>query len=400
MGARVPLLSPSDLASIAKVQGKCVKVDLSQMSFAQFESLMKTLRVKGRHEFTGIGLNLDLHNATLRKCEHTVQDRSETRASKTRCTRGSFALSNSVFRHRPQLTHDLSLILSGILKRTDSVAFISLRSLDFDAPDLRVLCDAFFTCDTLRVVHFCNVPFGDAGFARVSRAFKKCGVVDLQCRKCGLTDKSAADLESLISYHVSIQSELRWHNSLSREQSCPVVCLQHLDLRDNDFTFITIREVFDSLLDLPLRTLDFRGNPGISAGLVATLAHEIPGTTIRTGISKPIKGPKPKPKLYASKSRPHSVAQDTERPHLRKDNIRLRKLVDHLEKGGEIVEIEPDLAIVGPRARELADYLVQLDEIFKQRNLAPRLLADDREVRPPPGPKKQVKKKKPVKKCA
>jgi hypothetical protein len=50
---------------------------------------------------------------------------------------------------------------------------------------------------------------------------------------------------------------------------------------------------------------------------------------------------------------------------LKKDNTQLRTLVRQLEQGAPIVELEPNLAIVGRRAKELAQHLTQLDRILQ-----------------------------------
>ena len=261
---------------------------------------------------------------------------------------------------------------------------------------------------------FCFVPMGDSGFTKLARSLKRRGVVDLQCRKCGLTDACGADLHSLVSYQVSVQSESQWLESLSarRPVASPIVCMQIIDLRDNDLTYVFIREVSDSLLDLPLKILDLRGNPGITAAQVTPLAQEMPEATIRTGLSKPIKGSKPKKKPYSSKigksTEPSSTAGSKGKKRassvkaLKRENVRLRNLVDDLESGGNIVELEPDLAIVGPRARELANHLIALDKMLEKMNMGTSFLRDSTThstsvVKKKPQKKmKAAKKKRPV----
>lgn len=372
-GARI--LSHADLCRIGVIKGKCAKFDLSRIFCDQFDSLMKTLKSLCINEYTGLGLTFDLLNRTKHKNMQTEASKSETRTSKRRTTQGSYALSMSAISKRSGLTGKIARALKEILMETESISFLKLRSITFKANDVCEIADGVFACDTLRSLRLCDVPLGDKGFAKICRALKKTGVVDFQCRKCGLTDRCGPDLHTLIAYHVSVQSEAEWRDSLSTEKSStPLICLQTLDLRDNDFTYVLVREIFDVMLDLPLKILDFRGNPGISSTVVAELAREKPETTIRTGLSKPVKESKPAKKHYRSKIAQQFLTSTTgSRPTrsssargLRRENLRLRNLVNTLENGGEIVEVEPDLAIVGPKARELARHLAELDQMLAQ----------------------------------
>ena len=184
----------------------------------------------------------------------------------------------SAISKRRGVTAKIAKSVKEILDVTESISFLKLRSITFMPNDLNDLADAIFACNTIKSLRLCNIPLGDKGFAKLCRALKKRGVVDLQLRKCRLTDRSGPDMHSLISYHVSVQSECQWQESLASSGVCaPLVCLQTLDLRDNDFTFAFIREIFDPILDLPLKTLDFRGNPGISGSVVAALSTQMPG---------------------------------------------------------------------------------------------------------------------------
>ena len=375
MSRAARLLTHADLCRIGTIKGNCAKFDLSRIFFDQFDSLVKTLKALCLHEYTGLGLTFDLLSRTKHKNMQTEASKMETRTSKCRTTQGSYALSMSAISKRSGLTAKIARAVKEILSETDSISFFKLRSITFKPNDITEIADGVFACETLRVFRLCNVPLGDKGFAKICRALKRTGVVDFQCRKCMLTDKCGPDLHALISYHVSIQSEEQWKESLANDEpDAPLVCLQTLDLRDNDFTYVLIREIFDALLDLPLKVLDFRGNPGISATIVANLAREKPQTIIRTGLSKPVKESKPAKKPYMSKIGRKVLAstadskptRSTAAKGLRRENIRLKNLVNTLENGGEIVELEPDLAIVGPRANELAHHLAELDRMLAQ----------------------------------
>jgi hypothetical protein len=367
MSVEVPTLGQAELAAIGKVDGQCVKVDLSRMGSATFDSLMKTLLVRGRHGLTGIGLNLDLYAKTKEENQRAEDSKLETRTSKTRSARGSFSLGQSALARRKGLSTDIAGMIFKTLSQSDSVEFLGLRSIDFLSNDFQIIADSVSRSVSLRTLHFCNLPLGDANFAGICRALKKPSVVELRCRKCGLTDNSAESLHSLISCHVSVQGELQWHNSLSGRVPSPMVCLQCLDLRDNDFTSVTICAIGDSLLDLPLKLLDLRGNAGITGSVVASLAREMSSTTIRTGPSQPIKHGKRAKKPYASKI--GQAARSNENRIVPKDDRKRTAIADCANRE-DVVEIEPGLTIVGSRARELAEYLAQLDRLMARTKMA------------------------------
>lgn len=386
MSAEARTLCDAELYRIGKIKGKCAKFDLSRVSCEQFDSLIRTLKIRCAHEFYGLGLTFDLLNKTKTKNIQTEASKSETRTSKTRITQGSFALAMSAISKRRGVTAKIAKSIKEILEATETISFLKLRSITFMPNDILDLADAVYACNTIKSLRLCNIPLGDKGFSKLCRALKKKGVVDLQLRKCHLTDKCGPDMHSLISYHVSVQSECQWQESLAASGSfAPLVCLQTLDLRDNDFTYAFIREIFDPVLDLPLKILDFRGNPGISGTIVAELANQMPGTAIRTGLSKPIKESKPAKKPYKSKIGRKLMSSTSESRQtrsassrtLRKENARLHNLVNTLENGGDIVELEPDLAIVGPRAQELAHHLIELDKMLEQLQIGrPSFLRD------------------------
>jgi hypothetical protein len=357
MTREIPVLGHAELALIGKVQNQCLKVDLSRVSGAQFDTLMKTLMIRGREDLSGIGLNLDLYNKTKEDGQVLEKSNRETRTSKTRSARGSFTLAHSAVTHRKNLSSDIASMLSKTLCYSESLSFLAFRSIDFNANDFRSLSDSISPSSSLRTLHLCNVPLGDGAFGDLCRALKKSSVFELRCRMCRLTDACAESLRSLISHHVSLQGEVHWQNSLARSAGCPIVCLQCLDLRDNFLTSKTICAIGDALLDLPLKLFDLRGNLEISASVVVNLAREMADTTIRTGPSKRIKQSKVTRKPYKSKIGERANGAET------------KMAAGSEAKGNEVIELEPGLSVVGPRARELVEYLAQLDRILQKGKL-------------------------------
>ena len=265
-------------------------------------------------------------------------------------------------------------------------------------------------------MRFCDTPIGDDGFDRLARALRKQSVTTLQLRKCGLTDASGKAMRSLLFFHSYVQSTVEWKDSLSKNRPgsrSPILCISSLDLRDNEFTFQFIDEIHDPLIDLAImKELDLRGNAGISSTIVADLVNRAPNTTILTGPSKQIKMPKPPPKLYRSSSSKSSLSTvfPVESPRVQKENRiqelemeneRLRTLIEYLQDGTNIVQLEPGLNIVGPRAQELVEHINKLDELLVQSHDGPSVFLSSTvakvepstEVPPSQSPKRKKKKK-------
>ena len=170
MSAEIHPLSRAELLRLGTMKGKVAKFDLSRVSSEQFDALLVTLKDRGAHEFTGIGLNFDLLKKTKQVNEKTQKRKSETKTSRTRATQGSFTFSQSAMNKRKDVTEKIAKTIADTLTITDSLAFLKFRAVSFKPAELDVLCDAIYKCDTLRVLHFCDVPMGDSGFRKLARA--------------------------------------------------------------------------------------------------------------------------------------------------------------------------------------------------------------------------------------
>jgi hypothetical protein len=178
-----------------------------------------------------------------------------------------------------------------------------------------------------------------------------------------------------LSFHVFVQAEAAWTTSLSGSAQNEIVCLTTLDLRDNEFTFHFIEEVQYAIIDLPLKTIDFRGNAGISADVVSWVSRRLreteTNTEIRTGGSKPVKPVKTRVSVKASARPPPLAATKTSKKSrdvriqdLEKENGDLRRLISQLQSGENIVELEPGLEIVGPKATDFVEHIRKLEEML------------------------------------
>lgn len=353
-----------ELSKLGKFVDKSVDFDLSRISSDQLATLFNTLEEKGIKELTSIALNFDLLKKTKAEDDFKMNSKAETRTSKSRMSK-PYALEQSAVGRRKNLTRDIAQSLEKIISESNTLLKIQLRSIMFNQNDLSYIFRSLTVAHSLRSFHLNDIPLGDDGFELLCRSLKHELVMDLQCRNCGLTDASAHNLQSLISYHVSLQSEKQWKESLAVKATAQIVCLTKIDLRDNEFSYNLIRVIHDSLLDLPITLLDLRGNIGITESVVAPLQQEMPYTEIRTGISQPLKQVKQPSKKKSSFSQ-------QKKKKLENENEKLRDLVNTLKRGSEIVEIAPDLKLVGPRANELAAHIQQLDEILSAWENAPQ----------------------------
>lgn len=374
------LFTNFDLSKIGNCTDKTVDFDLSRISFDQLNPLISTLEYKGINELTSISLNFNLLKRTKARDNSRMQSKSETRTSKSRITQ-PYALEMSAVGRRKNLTQDISKSLFKIVSESNSLLKLNLRSIPFAQQEFNQIFQAFPLAHSLRSLHLYDLHLGDDGFENLCRSLKCELINDLQCRKCRLTDLSATSLKSLISYHVSLQSEIKWRESFRSKEdaSPPFICLTKIDLRDNEFSYNLIRIIHDDILDLPLTVFDLRGNIGITDTVICHLQKEIeearkgqidiPITEIKTGVTPPVKKKK-------SVKKGKKKTNQSKKKRLEDENERLRGLVDTIKRGSEMVEIEPDLAIVGPRANELAEHIRQLDAILSSMNKGPKPFFD------------------------
>ena len=377
-------LTQEELDEISGHDGLCYKFDLSRISSDKYQSMMLSLKSICLNHITGLGFNLDLLQQTQQQALRT--EKTGTRGDKLAQKRiqPPAALKSSVIKYNNNVTKEITTMLAQALPKTETLSFLKFRSLPLRPPDIETLSTGIYACSTLRVLRFCDVPLGDAGFSRLARAMRKQSIVDLQLRHCGLTDDCSEDMHSLLSYHVFVQSDGAWKAGLTGANRREVVCLKALDLRDNEFTFQFIEAITDPVQDLPLDYIDLRGNAGVSGSVVQkllrTLKRQRKATEIRTGPSKIIKAAKPKAKQAKGSPAAAGVRKTASRlsavktsrvQQLEEENEMLRDLIAQLRSGQNIVELEPGLKIVGPRASELVDHIRKLDDMLTSYSSGP-----------------------------
>lgn len=379
-------LTPEELDEISTHDDLCYKFDLSRISSEKYQSMMLSLKSICLNHLTGLGFNLDLLQQTQQQALRT--EKMGTRGDKLAQKRiqPPAALKSSVIKYNNNVTKEISTLLAQALPKTESLNFLKFRSIPLRPPDIELLAGGIYACDTLRVLRFCDVPLGDSGFARLARAMRKQAIVDLQLRHCNLTDDCGQDMHTLLSYHVFVQSDGAWKASLTGANRREVVCLKALDLRDNEFTFKFVEDITDPVLDLPLSYIDFRGNAGVSSSVVQSLLKRLKKqrrtTEVRTGPSKIIKAAKPKIKPVKGSPANASVRRATSRlstatakvprvQQLEEENEMLRDLIAQLRSRENIVELEPGLKIVGPRAAELVEHIRKLDDMLTSYSSGP-----------------------------
>ena len=345
--------------------------DLSRVSVDVFESLMKSVNGSLLLNSGGIGFNCDLLVKTDRKNEQMMADNPRSNKAPVY----PLALQNSAAKRKKDFTKILAKTVSTALERTESMSFLKFRFIPLKYPEIEMLSAAIFANNTLRVLRFCEVPLGDKGLSRLCRALRKRSIQEVQFRKCNLTDACTYDLRSLLAFHVFVQSEEQWRDSVMGTAT-ETVCLQSLDLRDNEFTYQFIDIIQDSILDVPLRLLDLRGNAGLTANIVKPLQEKVPRTRILTGLS-PL--PKCKQPTYVmdeipqeKKQPPKQVSARARRiQQLEEENQRLHALIEELQMGVNVAQLEPDLMIVGPRASEFVEQVSQLDLLLAKSEHGP-----------------------------
>lgn len=361
---------------MSKHEGSSYKFDISRLTCEKFDQLMKTLQAKCKSDITGLGFTLDLLEQTRRKAQNT--EKSGSRGDKLAAKRNTVpvSLEASVVYKRKNVTRNILGTVAQILTKTESIDFLKFRSLPIKITDLDMLSDGIYACDTLRSLHLCDIPLGDAGFERLARSFRKMSIVDLQLRQCHLTDGATSAMSALLGYHVFIQQEAEWKASLSGSKSMSIVCIHTLDLRDNEFTYKFIDGIIDTIQDLPMKSLDLRGNTGITQEIARNLMKCLPNTKVQIGQSKLPKSPVIK-RIIPTRSRPVSAlsslskSKPTHIQLLEEENEQLQTLIDYLKSGEGVTELEQGLLVIGNRSEELVDHIRNLDRVLVHANSGP-----------------------------
>ncbi|EAY17072.1 hypothetical protein TVAG_297510 [Trichomonas vaginalis G3] len=356
-------LNMKEIEQISKSKDGIYKFDLSRITPDVFEQLLKSIPDKFSSKAVGLGFNCDLLIRTNRKNEQLQEE--DPRSNKRPVY--PLTLLNSTCRQKKDFTKKLVKTLCTTISESQILEFLKFRTIPFSQVDIDLLANAIFSSNTLRVLRFCDIPLGDKGFSRLCRSLRKRSIVEVQFRKCELTDECTCDLRSLLAFHVFVQSEADWKDHVLGVPS-QNVCLQSLDLRNNEFTYQFINIIEDALLDVPLKLLDLRGNNGLTQTMVKKMQSKVPQTKILCGICPDVKFEKPKeePPQQEPQRRSSSRASNKfKRIHdLEEENQRLRALIEELQIGVNVANLEPGLMIVGPRAKDLVTEITKLDNLL------------------------------------
>jgi len=372
----VKLLTRAEIEKIGKCYKSKYSFDVSRISEDVFNSLIKTLKVNGLRGIKGIGFNYDLFVKTYRRIEEMKEKNPKDQANQIPCS-----LEASAALKAKEVT---TLIVNTVIKMIEndkSIELLKFRSIPFKFSDLDLLSSCIYGNSNLRVIKFCDVPLGDKGFERLGRALRKQSVVKLQCRQCKLTDKSSIAFRSLLSFHLFVQSDYDWKTSLSGAKGSNIVCLNSLDFRDNEFTYKFIEEVKDSLIDIPLKKLDLRGNNGITALTVHKLLPAIPNTNILTGIQVPPKShvsiKSTMNRTSSSHSSPIPVKSSIEIINsLEKENEVISRLIEQIQSKDPKYQLEKGLLILGEKAESFIEEIKRIDSLLiKSTNGPPPFLS-------------------------
>ena len=381
----ITYLSKDDFLKYSKNKEGIYKFDLSKLPFNLFDSLMKTILVKQNKLIEGIGFNYDL----LIRTERRIIELKEKKPRDPLVTQLPVSLENSSALKKENISKLLIENISKLIKSSEILKFLKFRSIPLKFFDIDLLSENLYKNNSLRILRFCDIPLGDKGFNRLARSLRKQSIIEIQLRKCLLTDKCSNDIKSLLSFHLFIQSEHNWRESLSGFNTNNIVCLNTLDLRDNEFTFQFIKDIEDSLYDIPLKKLDLRGNLGITESFINNISNQLPNLKILTGILLPIKS-KPlfnienisspnkllKKKKKIINNSPKKIEENNIIPikkhklkELQNENELLKKLIKEIKNKINFTELEPGLYIVGEKSLEAVEELIKINKLLKESNV-------------------------------
>ena len=373
-------LSLTELEKMGSNISGVYKFDISRISSDQYTSWLRSI-LHYSDSFKGLKFCLDLAETISRKRNFT--NKNGSRGDKLGQSRQPLpvALDNSAMTRLPNASKDLYSTVSKLITRAKEFEFLKFRNIQCTFSDIDTLSASIFQSSTIRKLHFCDVNMGDAGFERLCRALRKRSVTDLQCRKCGLTDKSAGPFRSLLQFQPFLQYEFSWEDSLISDAptgATSVVCLQRFDLRDNLFTSQFIDDVKDALYFENFSLIDLRGNFGISEAIILPVRKEIQqlnkkaptkiNIKILVGLSAlPKESKLMERKIASSKKHPQKTANSeplSKIKLLEEENRQLKYVIDCLQNHTNIETLEPGLDIVGSQAPQLVSHIRTLDNFL------------------------------------
>ena len=401
-------LTPREIEFISRHEGRIYKFDLSQINEKSFDGLISFFQNDFEFGMDGLGFNNDFLIETIRKKE---REQIENPFDDPELSY-PYILEQSVTKNRKNFVTQLISGLSNLLNRSASLAYLKFRFLPFQQSDFDILSNALINCSSLRIFKLCDIQLGDNQFGKLSRALRKMNIEEVQFRKCCLSDAISYDMRTFLSFHSFSKSELMWKNKmLGKNKKDKQISgihnsyLQFIDMRENNFSESFVEIIYDSLKDLNPLLFDLRGNDQIKqTSYIKAVQKSIPNCTIKVSYCKP---PKTKlnpqqfpqkddfvassimnfPKLQDisgndfSKSLPlpsisdrsqsssfSSISHDRKKNskilELEEENRRLKQLIEQLELGANIIELEPDLFIVGEQSQEFVERICKLDSLL------------------------------------
>ena len=411
---KIIALTPREIELISKHKERIYKFDLSQINSKTFDSLIAFFKEEFEFGVDGLGFCNDFLVETIRTKEREQIENP--------CDDAEFSypyiLEQSVAKTRKGLATQLIEGLQDTILRSATLFFLKFRFIPFQQTDFDLLSNAILNANSIRVFKLCDVQLGDKQFGKMSRALRKMNVEEVQFRKCYLTDDIAYDMRTFLSFHSFSKSEFLWKNKMlgknkKHVQSIHSSYLKYIDLRENNFTESFVSVISDSLKELSPLVFDLRGNDEIKKSpLLRNIQKIIPKCDIRIGYCKP-----PKYKLFpqttspikelSSPSKldlpklPNSDNMDFSNPlainesasersqnsskssisldnkvsmriiQLEEENERLSRLIEQLENNTNIVELEPDLYIIGEQSQEFVERICKLDSLLVKTDNGP-----------------------------
>jgi hypothetical protein len=334
--------------------------DFSRVSGNDFELVLKVLVKSGKTQIRSLTFSLDMYSK-MKKSDYPMAKFSKNQNSKMKLS--AEILQNSAFKKNPNTMHSLLLSLSHILPKTEFLTSLNLKALLLKSEQLEELSLLLKKCTTLQVLTLESIPIYDINFPPIAAAVKKQGLVEFHCVGCGLSDKSTADIKSILNFHLSIQREADWQASLELDGFSQSICLKVLDLRRNNFTQAILSELDDILRDIPLTELDLSNNYPIDERFFMRAQKNLPHLNIKVDALIPTQRPKTPARTPSITSRPpHSTPAP-----LPEGSIPQEYLNDEEDDGkDELVTLGPGVKIIGPRAREFANYIQTLGDLLEK----------------------------------
>lgn len=434
-------LTKEQLAQYSQRTDQNLEFDLSRIPAKDFDLILNAIARYSKKHIVSLTFTLNFYFENY-KGEYPNLNLDSDRIKVPRNVKMEpVILTESAYRKNPSIIDKLLNCLYMILPDAEMMRTLVFKAMILNKSQIEKIGESLNKNTSIKTVAFENCTLYDQGFSIIARSIKHLGITSFICRSCGVTDNSISTVKSLLSYHISIQKEAEWKASLEIDGTVSIICMTSVDLQNNLFSVRLLLELGDVLPDIPLTLLDIRGNQHIDEKIAMNMRRTVPHVDIKINSSQPkrkkksakskkspvSKTPKPKNESNSSiyykstgGSISYSTASSIQTPRKKRSNStakakivpekRHNSFAEEIENTHREVEVAPNsseshadevmiapgIKIVGERAVEFSEFLVQICNLSQElsRKSPKKEVSPKKKAKPKPKRSQSVKNNK------